>query len=164
VRRRSILPYPPLVYDDDMTCQAVRQTSSAPRAAAGPCRRADLHAGAPSGCTACTYRQTSPFHIGWRFFPHPPWAPTEPEIFTVELVWPCQVRLDRVLTSALHLSRPKMQQWVKAGRLRVFPERSQVWRKPAQSGQCVVIAPAVRPSSSDTGVDGTRGLDPDSAP
>ena len=71
----------------------------------------------------------------------PRWSPTEPVTFTLQLTWPCQARLDRVLASALSLSRSQVQQWVKTGRLRAFPERAHVWRRPAQSGQSVVIDP-----------------------
>ena len=99
------------------------------------------------------------FAVPYRVAFHPAaprWDPTEPVTFTTELIWPCQVRLDRLLASALSLSRPQVQQWVKAGRLRILPERSQVWRKPAQSGQCIVMAPPVTWPLTETGVGSTK--------
>ena len=57
----------------------------------------------------------------------------------LELIWPCHVRLDRLLASTLDISRAQVQRWLKQGRLSIYPVLPHVLRKSAQNGQFIVI-------------------------
>ena len=57
--------------------------------------------------------------------------------FHLAVPFPCELRLDRLLSTELRIARAQLQRWRDSGRLDVEPEQRDALRKRVRDGQCV---------------------------
>jgi hypothetical protein len=62
-----------------------------------------------------------------------------PQKISLRLVYPCSLRLDRLLAEELRVSRSCVQRWFECGLLQVQPEEEHALRKPIRNGQTVLL-------------------------
>jgi hypothetical protein len=72
------------------------------------------------------------------------------QIIRLELPYPCEVRLDKLLAGELGVSRSCLQRWGDQGLIRVWPADKAALRKPIKNGQVVTIFPAEQQSLIST--------------
>ena len=62
----------------------------------------------------------------------------------IELHYPGIIRLDRLLAQQLRISRTSVQELYDSGRLRICPDRKNVLRKAAHTGQRILLSGLLR--------------------
>lgn len=69
---------------------------------------------------------------------------------TLELPYPCTVRLDRLLASELQVSRSRLQHWFDLGFLHTWPKDPHALRKPIYHGQVIAVLDGAYGAASPT--------------
>lgn len=62
----------------------------------------------------------------------------------LELLYPCHIRLDRLLAEELQVSRACVERWIEGGALEVLPAEAHVLRRPARHGQMLLLTNKAR--------------------
>jgi len=62
-----------------------------------------------------------------------------PRRIRLELPYPGVIRLDRLLSAQLQVSRSRVHDWFTHGGLQIWPEEKQALRKPARDGQIISL-------------------------
>ncbi|MEM9487490.1 MAG: DUF1062 domain-containing protein [Myxococcota bacterium] len=66
-----------------------------------------------------------------------------PRCIHLDMAYPCPIRLDRLLSGQLAVSRKRLSRWFDAGLIRVVPEVQRPLRKPVRHGQIILVDPRV---------------------